>query len=487
MTSPKRPGAYNETAFATIVEEGDSYTPQLVSVNGQDVYAAGQLKLHIDGVRYAQVIDGVGSNAPVTSITLAHSVSGSRITFTVNVHSSFTRLIDTVAVKIGTWQAAIDQIGNLESVGNPKARMGGPAYITIRQGLSVAWLATKSESIDLKVYSDLLLVYFYDLPPNQTTRAVVTVDFVEGSIDSYGVIADVCEDYRQRYPQLTHWADRRPVGLAVPSQYANVSQTNPNGWIPMICPVGTDARTISGQQTIRNNFLLFADECVSRCLAAGAQGCIFWGIDGQQPLGVGYVGAPADIDGLQLLTGIDVEFVRSLFDRFFGVGLRVGVLIRPQRLMPSDTAFGYQQWLPDYPSREYAQHVYDELHRQISFCVSRLGCSIFYIDSSVNPADMKLIDVYRQLQITHRDVLLVPEITREVHAASAAPYTNPETPSTSRLRRYLWPYSFSFVNKPQAGDDAIQGNLISFNSWYGTHWQIAKTLHDAVPHSFEKS
>ncbi len=99
------------------------------------------------------------------------------------------------------------------------------------------------------------------------------------SADDVDIKKRVLDEFRDLYPMLLNWPDRRPIGLSFPNQHING-----NKWI----------WDWTNQAEFEAGFHAHIDQCITNCLAANAQGLLIWCIEGQS-MGhpISYVGDPA--------------------------------------------------------------------------------------------------------------------------------------------------------------------------------------------------
>ena len=259
--------------------------------------------------------------------------------------------------------------------------------------------------------------------------------------------------FREAYPFLLDWPDRRPIATWFIAEGAKRSAVNPRGylWDPDL--------SVRDFTTFQSRVLVKTNEIIDRmnAMSTRPQGIIIWDLEGQEfNHAFTYVGSPEKLPDLAPEMDLVVD---EVFRRFTAAGYLTGLTIRPQdfgigpELPETCSAEGYP-WSNDkfvlttaqYPFRSYrciepgewqvtslgpgAQKgyrsraaVFSVLQRKIAYAIKRWGTRIFYVDSSVydggGPFDFLL---WRDLSERFPDVLFMPEIEQPLNYGSTAPY-----------------------------------------------------------------
>ncbi len=342
-----------------------------------------------------------------------------------------------------------------------------------------------------------------DLAPGQEMTTKVSLRFGHGSdtgADPHELVQDVYEAFAKQHPiERPEWPDRRPIAALHPSSSHLGSGTvgksaNPRGWI--FGGGKVDVTTAEGKARFAEAAMEFARRSVEVCQGMNAQGMICWSVEGQEwPHAISYLGSPDRI--AEAAPEMDA-IADQWFKVFADAGLRTGVCIRPQRLVPhpehvpdgppNKRPFKYQQvmlWTADKAID--VQGIVDLLDKKVAYAKRRWGCTLFYIDSNVaseyakDPKTGKWKNVrweilpheiFAELAKRHPDCMLIPEHETVLYWACSVPLSE-----TSPRIQYLWPDAFS-VNLMQhfkhTDPEHIQrcvelvrrGDILLFHGWY---------------------
>jgi hypothetical protein len=261
--------------------------------------------------------------------------------------------------------------------------------------------------------------------------------------------------------QSIAWPDRRPIGALFLADYSHASATNPRGWFnrPELDVAGS-----GGTERFRNALLEYADRSVAILRQTGSQGMIVWDLEGEQfPQKTSYIGDPRLVERLAPeMAGVVDEFFR----RFRDAGLRVGMTIRPQRMVFDATGHPRQSDASDYDR---------VLLEKIDYARKRWGATLFYIDSNggiLRPSEaFRLRGVARARQ----DVLLIPEHHDLLYYGFSAPYTSLRVDDSplSSVVRIVYPHSFRVLNLADSGVTAVElrelrqrRDIALFRGWF---------------------
>jgi len=280
---------------------------------------------------------------------------------------------------------------------------------------------------------------------------------------------DIYRRFAVAYPPKLIWQDRRPIAfLSLSTSEPHFhSPSNPRGWFND--PKGVDVITSGGRARFRERLLKYAEGSIRISKAMNAQGMIVWDIEGQEfPHAISYLGDPRSLPP-EMQTDAD-EF----FKKFIDAGLRIGVTIRPQRLVPapySDAAYSgsvLQMQTPDPAAT---------LIEKIAYAKKRWGCTLFYVDSNGDPNVPFDALLFKRVAEAHPDVLLIPEHKNTLYYAYTAPFQSfrqgiAATPSNVRA---VYPRAFSVIYSLEGPLDERRkdllaavnsGDILMFFGWF---------------------
>jgi len=261
-------------------------------------------------------------------------------------------------------------------------------------------------------------------------------------------------------PESIHWPDRRPIGVLFLASNFHSSPTNPRGWFndPSLDVTGTN-----GMEHFRKALLDYTDRSIAILKRTGAQGVIVWDLEGEEfPHKTTYIGDPCLLDRLAPeMAAVADEFFRRLRN----AGLRVGLTVRPQRLVFDDKGQPRQTQVVDTKRT---------LLEKIDYARARWGATIFFVDSNGGIRRPDEVWQLRRLAEQRPDILLIPEHNYLPYSAFSAPYValHKGVPAeTEGLARKLFPESFRVLDIGDASSDTIaiarqQGDVLLFHAWY---------------------
>ena len=198
------------------------------------------------------------------------------------------------------------------------------------------------------------------------------------------VCADGYEAWGRSNGREVTWTDRRPIGTYFGCRDGVTSAKNPNGWFKD--PKGVDTTTPEGCQAFAKRLLAEIDSTIGILKQAGAQGVIWYDIEGQHyPQPLTYVGDPRVLDSKhphykafapELNTPVEyngetMPVVDACFRKFKDAGFKTGLTIRPQVIT-------YVGAIPDGQSYENGGK---ETLPKARYAHDRWGCTLFYVDS----------------------------------------------------------------------------------------------------------
>lgn len=276
---------------------------------------------------------------------------------------------------------------------------------------------------------------------------------------------DIFQKFAEAHPFTFQWPDRRPIAEIIMCRSASGWPKNPRGWLN---DPAVDVTTPKGLAAFRERMMAYADRCIAVEKSVGAQGVIAWDMEGEEyPHGTSFIGDPRLIDSLAPEVG--GAFIDEWVGKFRAAGLRLGLTLRPQKLVRyNNNTAAFQQELAD-PS----QNLIDK----ITYAKNRWGVSIFYIDSNGDknsPVDARMM---ARVAAAHPDVLLIPEMSTVGYYGFCAPYGSVADgdlgPTAEAL--HIYPNAVRTIvtgDADLAGNHAAlvnavrRGNILFFRGWY---------------------
>lgn len=337
------------------------------------------------------------------------------------------------------------------------------------------------------------------LKPGETKTLKFSLRFAPGATPTITIASDLYAQFAKAYPYKLAWTDRRPIGALMMCNSAMHWPTNPRGWFndPTV-----DITTDAGRQDFHKRLMQYADGCISVIKETGGQGMILWDVEGEEmPHAITYLGDPRILPK----TAPEMDaYADEFFKKFRDAGLKVGVCIRPSRIIPNPKGGWMHQQAEDHVA---------ELADKIAYAKKRWGCTIFYMDTNVKwpmntdatkgmwQGDAELLtakDLY-ELTRRHPDVLIFPEFGTFGYWSSCMPYGEIRGGSThtSEIIRAVYPKAGTTIS---AGDGdyyglynellpgALGGDIHLFRGWFGDSmntkvkhlYQEVAYLHDAA-------
>ena len=328
-------------------------------------------------------------------------------------------------------------MGNSVMVGDPNWR---PAVITMDYGTGVVDFCNENVNDGVAVQaggswngSTFTLYPFLanvsNLAPGATRTLKVSLRF--GATGSGSLIAaDLYQRYFAAYPPQLQWDDRRLLAQDVLASSPKDDQpqnqnpaSNPRGWQAWWCGVDFTQPTSVTYPQFRAQLLKYAQTSIQELKSRNAQGVIFWDMEGEQysqPTHT-YVGDPTQIAAL----APEMEYQDGsgktddlFFQAFRNAGLKVGVCIRPQQIVydglnrPTQTE-----------AAQAGTTIAAVLQNKIAYAQSRWQCSLFYVDTTVDP-NGNLYDPtpFQQTATAFPNVLLIPEESSARFYSFSAPF-----------------------------------------------------------------
>lgn len=339
---------------------------------------------------------------------------------------------------------------------------------------------------------------YWPIPAGESVHFRIGLRFVPPIPDPTAVCGDLFAAFAHRYPvvkSVQNWTDRRPIAqIFFESNDANGGR-NPRMWFDSSQHI--DVTTPGGVKRFQKMVFDRAHATLDRMKIMNAQGMITWDIEGAQFPGATYMGDPTKLmtaDPAQSVAPEMAEIADRYFKLFRDAGYRVGVTVRPQKVMMDRDGNGRIKsaweiddgwdWKTSPPAdlQAFWQH---QLETKIRFARQRWGATLIYIDSNGDPNFPISFLVMRNLAAEFPDVLLIPEHNTLGYYSATAPYRQLDRVSANDIvsplvrRTYIGASGrspcFSVINPtlesmtaywPQLVQEVRDGDILFFRGWY---------------------
>ena len=294
----------------------------------------------------------------------------------------------------------------------------------------------------------------FALRPGQSVVVRFSLRFARGRIALPKVASDAYQSFTQHWPQRVVWKDRRLIGTVYLASSAQGDKTRPAGFRKnprrYFNEDSIDVKSAQGLAEFQKRMLVQAETVVQNLRRMDAQGAITWDIEGEEyPQDTSYVCAPdaiaqmaPEMDSVVLDKGskyagmkLDDAYFKTIRD----AGFRVGVCVRPQRLVQRDGS-ARQMTLPD-------GEVAAELTRKMRYAHDRWGVTLFYLDSTVRADGSTLpAEVLEQAASSLPDSLVMPEESTTRMYRAMAPFQSflfHDDLGTSTEVHAVYPHAFT--------------------------------------------
>ncbi len=285
-------------------------------------------------------------------------------------------------------------------------------------------------------YEDGGSPYLYSpIPAKGTIHFRIGFRFLPPAPDPMAACGDLFAAFAQKYPLMQNvraWQDRRPIAQIFLAGDNTNHGLNPRKWFDASRHI--NVTTPGGVKRFQRMILDLARETVKRMKSMNAQGVITWDIEGAQFPNATYMGDPTKLatpDPAQSVAPEMAAIVDQYFKIYRDAGYRVGVTIRPQKVMFERDAAGRivnawefeDDWHAGIdPPANLEDFWQQQLEAKIRFARERWGATIFYIDSNGAPGSPVSFLVMRNLAAEFPDVLLIPEQSTMGYYSACAPY-----------------------------------------------------------------
>jgi len=284
---------------------------------------------------------------------------------------------------------------------------------------------------------------------------------------NYQLAGDIYQRFAATFPQTLNWTDHRPIAQLFLTNYNGTYPTNPRRWFG---DGAVDTTTPAGIAAFQQRVLAYADTAVAICKAENAQAAITWDIEGEQfPQATSYIGDPRLVDVMAPeISGV----IDAYFKKFTDAGIKIGMTIRPQQLVLSDS----NQQANQEEVADPGQLMIDK----ITYAYNRWGARVFYVDSNGaadNPID---VSFFQKVTTAFPDILLIPEHSNMQYYSITAPYGQLNMGVTGTPPDVLWAYPQAFrVFTVSDGDvtdnmaalvsSVMRGDVLFFRGWFAAN------------------
>jgi hypothetical protein len=309
------------------------------------------------------------------------------------------------------------------------------------------------------------------LGPGKSFSYNMAIKFVTPEAPVALAASGAYSNFRKAKPFKIRWTDKRPIGTLFLSSFTGQKYPeNPRNWSMM--PVSEiNTTTIAGRRALKSYTLEYARRSIGNLKMMDAQGMITWDIEGQEyPHPLSYIGSP---ELLEKLAPEMNQVADEYFAMFTRAGLKTGICIRPDSVIFHNN----NTWIDHIAVKDPLA----TMTRKIKYAQKRWGCSIFYIDSNLDPAG-QLMDpaIFEKLNSIFPDILLIPEHERVPYYAFTAPFSDLkfENILLDQEIKSAYPDAFMVINVPEGLKESPennvnnlvkslqQGNILLFRAWY---------------------
>jgi hypothetical protein len=291
--------------------------------------------------------------------------------------------------------------------------------------------------------------------------------FGAAEASNFALASDLYQTFATAFPYTLQWTDHRPIAQLFLANQNGSYPTNPRCWFG---DSTVDTTTAAGIAAFQQRVLAYADQSVAICKAENAQAAVTWDIEGEQfPQATTYIGDP------RLVSTLDPEMsgvIDAYFKKFTDAGLKIGMTIRPQQLVLSDSnQQAYQQEVAD-PGQLMLQ--------KITYAYNRWGATVFYVDSNGGPDNPMDPKFFQEVTKALPGVLLIPEHSNMEYYSITAPYGQLNMGVTGTPGNVLWAYPQAFsVFTISDGDvtdnmailvnSVMRGDALFFRGWFNAN------------------
>jgi hypothetical protein len=302
------------------------------------------------------------------------------------------------------------------------------------------------------------------IPAGGTLEFKIGFRFGPANATNYELAGDIYQRFAAAFPQTLKWTDHRPVAQLMLASQNGTYATNPRCWFgdPKV-----DTTTPAGIAAFEQRVLAYADQAVAICKAENAQAAITWDIEGEQfPQNTTYIGDP------RLISTLDPEMspiVDAYFKKFTDAGLKIGMTIRPQQLVLSDSNQQATQVEVADPGKL--------MIAKMKYARDRWGARVFYVDSNGSPDNPMDPKFFQEVTKALPDILVSPEQSNMGYYPITAPYGQLNLGITGTPPEVRWTYPQAFrvftVSDADITDNlstlvnsVMRGDVLFFRGWF---------------------
>jgi hypothetical protein len=337
---------------------------------------------------------------------------------------------------------------------------------------------------------------YWPVPAGGSVHFRIGLRFAGLTPDPVSVCGDLFAAFAQLYPVMKNvraWPDRRPIAQVFFESDDTYKGRNPRKWFASVDQI--DVTTPGGVRRFQKMVLQRARDALARMKQMNAQGVITWDAEGAEFPNATYVGDPekmATADPRQSMAPEMDGIIDQYFKIFRDAGYRVGVTIRPQRVIlqweNGKLIHAWQNddnWYGDGDQPHDLQAFWQQqLENKIRFARQRWGATLFYIDSN-GAGGITSFLVMRNLAAEFPDVLLIPEHSTLGYYSACSPYRQLDMLSADNITppvvRRIYSDAdgrspcFSVINPTAEGisrcwaqlvQELRDGDILLFHSWY---------------------
>lgn len=302
------------------------------------------------------------------------------------------------------------------------------------------------------------------IAPGSTLEFKIGFRFGPQTATDCDLAGDIYQLFAATYPYTLAWSDHRPIAQLFLTSYNGTYPANPRRWFG---DPSVDITTRAGVEAFHQQVLAYADQAIAICKAENAQAAITWDIEGEQfPQAISYIGDPRLVDSMAPeIAGV----IDAYFKKFTDAGIKIGMTIRPQRLVRWDN------------NRQAAQEEVSDPGRlmieKIAYARKRWGASVFYVDSNGGADNPMDVSAFKRVTDRFPDILLVPEESNMEYYSITAPYGQLNMGVTGPPQDVLWTYPDAFRvftisdadvtdNLTTLIDSVAHGDVLFFRGWF---------------------
>jgi len=388
-----------------------------------------------------------------------------------------TALLSIMGVKMSQYDLTTSRVLPLDGL-NPIA------YVNFGAGQWALWNDAPASDVTMNVtcgWTNLCKNQpaFLNIAPGQTKTASFSLRFTANTaLAPIDLAPEAYTAFRNSYPSLVNWPDRRPIMAWFMADYSKRSTINPRGYLQQ------PNLDVSNVPNFTTQVLAQAQNIITQMNARPVkpQGLLVWDLEGQEFIqATTYVGDPRILS-----QGYAPEMdatADQLFALFKSAGYKVGITLRPQQLqwgtqLPSTCQYDPINDFKDYyikvdnlfnqrfyacydpagvnwsliPQGNGGQTFYQStqpdkvtalLMSKVAYAHARWGTTLYYVDTAVWHGGAPLQpDVFRQLQTAFPDSIFIPEQSSLPTMGATLPFADPKNSQVAKFSPPSWRYVY---------------------------------------------